>query len=60
MMSLYQCVNCGEQYVVEHGTIRCPYCESKEREPQGEFTLEDVNNLLVERRELQQALKESR
>jgi len=59
-MSLYKCESCQNQYVTEYGIIRCPYCQSKEREPQGEFTLEDINELLLERRELKEKIHDNK
>jgi len=56
MMTLYLCNSCKNQYVVEYGIIRCPHCQSKDRESQGEFGLEDINELLVQRKELMQDL----
>ena len=58
MMTLYLCNNCKEQYVLTDGMIiRCPHCNSKEREDNGEFGLEDINILLMERKELFEKLK---
>jgi len=56
MYTLYQCQECKEQYVVSYGIICCPYCYSKEREDQGYFEIEDINNLLAERKELQEKI----
>jgi len=56
MFTLYTCQNCQNQYVVRHETIKCPHCDSKDRELQGEFTREDINKLLLERKELQEQI----
>lgn len=58
-MLLYQCLECDYQYVVgPGGFIQCPHCDSKMCEDQGEFTLEDINELLSERKEAGTAVPE--
>jgi uncharacterized Zn finger protein (UPF0148 family) len=57
MMQLYRCDSCTAEYVVEDGqAIRCPHCDSKERTSKGEFTVEDVNLILEERKNLMEDL----
>ena len=51
---LYQCRNCRHQYVVEHGIIRCPYCQSKERDGGDALGLEDINDMLLQLQEAQE------
>lgn len=59
MMQLYRCDSCTAEYVVESGqAIRCPHCNSKERTSKGEFTVEDVNLILEERKNLMEDLGE--
>jgi len=35
--AVYQCLNCHKAYLPEFGPIRCPFCQSKERDQTGKI-----------------------
>lgn len=54
----YKCLSCKKQYVVQHEAIRCPYCQSKEREPIDVLYREDLNRILNNYQEVRELLEE--
>lgn len=58
MWSRYECLSCGKQYVVQHDIIRCPYCQSKEREQIDVLYREDWNRILNHYKEVRELLQE--
>lgn len=58
MWSRYECQSCGKQYVVQYEIIRCPYCQSKEREQIDVLYREDLNRILNHYQEVRSLLLE--
>jgi len=58
MWSRYECMSCGKQYVVQHETIKCPYCGSKDREYIDVLYREDLNRILNHYQEVRCLLQE--